>query len=169
MDSKIDPNCPNYETCTAREDCAKERCCMDAEYWKLIWMRRSRIRPKLDIPQHDLELLPHGAICCYCAKDIIYRTDLTVEHLVPKSKGGNNSPENKRPCCVRCNNARNNYSLRYWIMQMTKKIESIQDAEVKAVIFKRIESAKYWITYIESAGSKLYRSEEHYKNSRLHT
>lgn len=32
------------------------------------------------------------------------RGDLTLDHIVPKSKGGTNDPDNLRTLCVRCNN-----------------------------------------------------------------
>lgn len=60
--------------------------------------------------------------CCYCGKLIvktniynrltsINNDEFTIEHLVPKSKGGNNSLKNKRPCCKRCNSWRGNKEL----------------------------------------------------------
>lgn len=53
--------------------------------------------------------------CCYCETRFIFSTGRsTSEHLVPVSKGGNNSKENQRPCCSDCNNWRSNKSFEYW-------------------------------------------------------
>lgn len=167
MDNKIDPNCPNYETCTVRDDCARERCCMNADYWKILWMRKSRIRPKLDMPP-GRDLTNAKAICCYCEKEIIYQNDLTVEHLIPKSFGGNNIRENKRPCCSSCNNDRGNDSLTMWILRMQQRLSRATEGSLFApVLLIRIKNAQFWIHYIESAGPKLYRNEELYNKRRL--
>ena len=39
--------------------------------------------------------------CQYCGKN---GTHLTLDHIIPKSKGGGESWENIVVCCVRCNN-----------------------------------------------------------------
>lgn len=50
--------------------------------------------------------------CCYCGIYITYTSQLyTKEHVLPKSKGGNNSNLNKLTCCKNCNNWRGNKSL----------------------------------------------------------
>jgi 5-methylcytosine-specific restriction endonuclease McrA len=36
--------------------------------------------------------------------------ELTIDHYKPKSKGGDNSPDNLLYCCIRCNQ----YKLDYW-------------------------------------------------------
>ncbi len=40
-----------------------------------------------------------GYRCVLCAKD----TDLTVDHIYPQSKGGDNNPDNLRTLCRSCN------------------------------------------------------------------
>ena len=53
--------------------------------------------------------------CCYCGKDFRFEgMKKTKEHVVPKSKGGNNSRLNKLPCCRRCNGWRANKSFDDW-------------------------------------------------------
>jgi len=40
-------------------------------------------------------------ICQYCGKS---RASLTIDHIIPKSKGGSDDWENIVVCCMRCNN-----------------------------------------------------------------
>jgi HNH endonuclease len=46
-----------------------------------------------------------GASCVLCGR-APWRTDLTAEHLVPRSRGGRTSPENLTIACRSCNKRR---------------------------------------------------------------
>ncbi len=48
-----------------------------------------------------------GHQCQYCGA----RSALTVDHIVPKSRGGEDSWENLTTACIRCNNRKGNMSL----------------------------------------------------------
>lgn len=52
--------------------------------------------------------------CLYCGLWLVYPAKLTLEHIIPRSKGGNNSKHNTRPCCDYCNGWRGNKSFSYW-------------------------------------------------------
>ena len=41
-------------------------------------------------------------ICQYCGEEV-NQQNATLDHYVPKSKGGNNSKENLKTCCLLCN------------------------------------------------------------------
>ncbi len=45
-----------------------------------------------------------GHRCVYCGKD----NDLTLDHVLPKSRGGENSWENLVTCCSKCNGKKDN-------------------------------------------------------------
>ncbi|MBK4728446.1 HNH endonuclease [Oxynema sp. CENA135] len=49
----------------------------------------------------------YGACCWWCRKNLP-KKQLTLDHLIPKSRGGSNSLENLRLSCVECNRARGN-------------------------------------------------------------
>ncbi len=49
----------------------------------------------------------HGSRCWHC-KCYIPAEDLTLDHLIPKSKGGSNSLKNLWLACFPCNNSRGN-------------------------------------------------------------
>jgi hypothetical protein len=46
-----------------------------------------------------------GGRCWYCGR-LPEPGDLTVDHALPKSRGGKNKDENLVPACDRCNNAK---------------------------------------------------------------
>lgn len=61
----------------------------------------------------------HGDRCQYCKIQVrrnwmernYYAHDATVDHVIPKSKGGTNDRSNLVVACRRCNNAKGNRSL----------------------------------------------------------
>jgi hypothetical protein len=46
-----------------------------------------------------------GAACVWCGREP-WHTDLTAEHLVPRTRGGRTSPENLTVACRACNRRR---------------------------------------------------------------
>lgn len=98
--------------------------------------------------------------CCYCGRWLVGSLLYNKEHLVPKSKGGNDTTYNKKLCCVLCNKWRADKSLSYWKSEIQECInnkrsrfnKNIQDMETM------IENIDYWMHYVETAGQKLYRS-----------
>ncbi len=46
-----------------------------------------------------------GNKCGYCGKS---GNDLTIDHILPKSRGGADTWENLVTCCIRCNNKKGN-------------------------------------------------------------
>lgn len=99
----------------------------------------------------------HKIFCCYCGKLIIYPLKQTTEHLVPLSKGGNNTPENKRPCCNYCNGWRGNKSLDFWKSEIIELVNSEKTKVPYHLVDLRImiENIDYLIHYIDTAGLKL--------------
>ena len=49
--------------------------------------------------------------CCHCSKPLTFDT-MTVEHLLPRSRGGSEAIENLRPACGPCNFGRGNRPMR---------------------------------------------------------
>lgn len=50
----------------------------------------------------DQALLIHGWVCCICGLPIELGTE-SLQHVVPRSKGGTNHPDNLRPAHRICN------------------------------------------------------------------
>ena len=53
--------------------------------------------------------------CQYCGYDGFQaRHKMTVDHIVPQSRGGNDSPENLCACCISCNGAKGSRTVAEW-------------------------------------------------------
>jgi len=58
-------------------------------------------------PERRLAIyLRDGLACCYCGEGIEDGAKLTLDHVLPVSKGGSNDAANLVTCCHRCNSSR---------------------------------------------------------------
>lgn len=73
---------------------------------KSIWRIRSNSQKLKDKTMADL-LCRDGSSCFFCAGT----NDLTIEHLLPISDGGNNNMKNLCLACSKCNQAVGNMSI----------------------------------------------------------
>jgi 5-methylcytosine-specific restriction endonuclease McrA len=102
-----------------------------------IYLSRQRRKHRARVMRQG-ELQNHR--CCYCGKRMFYSwekdkkyrkkhlNDLaTVEHIVPKSKGGSNHQDNTVIACGGCNVKRGNTNLDVWL----KKLETMSSSERK--------------------------------------
>lgn len=70
------------------------------------WIRREK---RLAIYLRD------GLACVYCGSSIEDGVKLTLDHIVPHSKRGNNKPTNLVTCCHKCNSSRGSRSWRKFV------------------------------------------------------
>ena len=61
-------------------------------------------------PSRTLILKRDSFTCQYCGAD----RDLTIDHVMPQSRGGEDSWENLVACCYSCNNAKDNRTPDEW-------------------------------------------------------
>jgi 5-methylcytosine-specific restriction endonuclease McrA len=54
------------------------------------------------------QLLKHFGSCCFWCRKDLPANQLTLDHLIPKSRGGSNNFENLRLSCLSCNRDRGN-------------------------------------------------------------
>lgn len=69
----------------------------------------SKGRDKRSAIKHTYrEAFRHGGsvTCGICGKPIRYYSDLTIDHILPKSKGGDNHYTNLAPAHYQCNQAK---------------------------------------------------------------
>jgi len=101
--------------------------------------------------------------CCYCGKQFVYPLKWNIEHLVPVSKGGNNSSANKRKYCVYCKAWRGNKPLSNW----KKEIQALIELRKNKPFYNQydlkimIENIGYWQHYIDTAKEKLLKKPVH--------
>jgi len=99
--------------------------------------------------------------CCYCGKFLPYTSfDFTKEHLIPKSKGGNNLLIIKKPCCKNCNSWRGNQSLQTFKSSVNYHLfNSIFENNYTKYDYEiMVENIDYWINYIDVNKSKLIKN-----------
>lgn len=126
--------------------------------------------------------------CCYCGLDLSVikynnykkRSGLatvfySVDHLVPKSKGGNNGHLNKMGCCSKCNVEKDNKTIDQYIYFLKKEINYVNQfkndkyfhidyddtvGNVKIKYALKLINAKKIADYIEEQGIKLYKNKQ---------
>lgn len=67
---------------------------------------RNRIKIKVQLNRRNV-MKRDGFSCMYCGS----RSDLTIDHIVPRSKGGKTTWENLVTACTSCNNKKDNKDL----------------------------------------------------------
>ena len=83
-----------------------------AEYRHIPHERRSLSRKNI--------LLRDQFTCQYCGK-VFQPSDLTLDHIVPRSRGGNSTWENLVACCKRCNHKKGSHTPEDAGMTLLKK------------------------------------------------
>ena len=73
------------------------------EWQGMNWIRQEK---RLAIYLRD------GLACAYCGHSVESGASLSLDHLKPHSKGGDNGEHNLVTCCERCNKTRGNRSVR---------------------------------------------------------
>lgn len=73
-----------------------------------------------------------GLACCYCGEGIEEGAKLTLDHLKPHSRGGDNSETNLVTCCHRCNSSRGNRGWRAFAAVVALYLD--HDAEAEEII-----------------------------------
>ncbi len=68
------------------------------------------MNPKQKRNSKDQLRREYGSCCCWCGCDLnsLPLKEQTLEHLIPKSKGGSNSRKNLMLSCHKCNKSRDN-------------------------------------------------------------
>lgn len=72
---------------------------------RLIKMVRMIYGKKVPFSKRNLTVL-YDYTCAYCG--IKSKSGLTVDHIIPKSRGGKTSFDNTVPACIACNNKKDN-------------------------------------------------------------
>jgi hypothetical protein len=70
----------------------------------------------------DLEQLIErdGPACVWCGREL-WRRDLTLEHVVPRSRGGHMTPENALVACRPCNERRGSRPVDAYVRELARE------------------------------------------------
>ena len=72
---------------------------------RLVKLVRMIYGRKIPFSKRSLQIL-YNFTCGYCG--VHQKSGLTIDHIVPKSRGGKSDYSNTVPCCLRCNNIKDN-------------------------------------------------------------
>ena len=90
-------------------------------HWKqqkveLTWYRLSRlIRARMIEDRRRWDTILRCEPCVYCGRTLPYER-MTVEHVIPKSRGGRDGTLNKVGCCATCNQKRGSMPLLHYLL-----------------------------------------------------
>jgi len=75
------------------------------EIMRLIKLIREVWKGRVPLNKRNV-LIRDQYTCQYCGK--VSRTHMSIDHVIPRSKGGKNTFDNLVTCCVSCNNKKDN-------------------------------------------------------------
>jgi len=64
-----------------------------------------------------------GRVCHYCGKALPLKSSACLDHVVPRSKGGSDDPDNLVVACKRCNTQKGNSDLGVYIARRLAHID----------------------------------------------
>lgn len=70
-----------------------------------------------DLLEFNVEKIKQNNYCWYCGKEM-RSSDLTKDHVFPRSKGGNNDMDNIIMVCKNCNSSKGNTDLFEWYCEI---------------------------------------------------
>lgn len=112
----------------------------------------SRTKQGINFNRHNV-FARDRHICQYCG-DIFSAKDLTLDHVLPKSKGGRTTWENIVTACKPCNHSKgNNYKI--VPKKMPVKPDFYQIATAKSVVINI--KHEEWLTYLNWPDDKIRR------------
>lgn len=105
----------------------------------MIIMTTGTAKYKIPRPSRRNVFIRDGFVCQYCGKTF-NSTELTIDHVVPKSHGGKTTWENSATSCQKCNNKKSDKSIEKSGMTLINKPRTPSYAEL---FFKTIKSKKW--------------------------
>jgi 5-methylcytosine-specific restriction endonuclease McrA len=88
------------------------------EIMRLVSMRRRVLKAGAEgsftLKEFEDKCIEFGFRCAYCHTELS-DFNVSIDHIVPLSKGGSNSIGNINPCCRTCNSSKNDLDLEEWL------------------------------------------------------
>lgn len=92
-------------------------------------------------------LLRDHYTCQYCAR-VLPTAELTLDHVIPKSRGGGSGWDNLVTCCKRCNNRKGNLLLDEAGMRLLKRPQSFSHNVNRQIMRYLGRSDEAWRKYL---------------------
>jgi hypothetical protein len=89
----------------------------------------------------DLLLERDGPACVWCGREP-WRRDLTLEHVVPRSRGGHMLPENAVLACGRCNRRRGARPVDAYVRELQRDGVAVQVEALRAAMVRLAASSR---------------------------
>ena len=97
-----------------------------------------------------------GPACVWCGREL-WRRDLTLEHVVPRSRGGHMTPENALLACRSCNRRRGSRPVDAYVRDLLRQGARVDVATVRRCLTRLAQSPRR--AHREAAQSQLRRLE----------
>ena len=95
-----------------------------------------------------------GPDCVWCGR-APWRADLTVEHVIPRSRGGHLTPENALVACRPCNRRRGARPVDAYVRELVREGAAVDLATLRRTLDRLTRSARR--AHREAAGRQLRR------------
>ena len=97
-----------------------------------------------------------GPACVWCGREV-WRRDLTLEHVVPRSRGGHATPENALISCRACNRRRGSRPVDAYARELLREGVDVDLIALRRSLAQLSQSARR--THREGARRMLSRLE----------
>ncbi len=104
--------------------------------------------PHRTVPATRAGVMLRDAYTCQYCGDTPGREELTVDHVIPRSRGGGHNWENLTTACKRCNHKKGSQPLEDAQMNLLRK--PIEPSYVALVLLSNPIAANYWETMMNS-------------------
>lgn len=78
-----------------------------------------------DLLEENIAKIKSDARCWYCGKVFVDKSELTLDHVFPKSKGGANNMDNIIMVCKHCNSSKRDIDLLEWFFESRCEFPSV--------------------------------------------
>ena len=82
-----------------------------------------------------------GPACVWCGREV-WRRDLTLDHVVPRSRGGHLTPENALIACRACNRRRGSRSVDAFVRDLLREGADVDLAALRASLARLARSER---------------------------
>jgi len=96
--------------------------------------------------------------CWYCGREMNPFRDFSIDHIIPRSAGGNSFYENLVPCCRHCNHSKSGRSLEEFRITLAKRTSGCPDFTAEQVTWLRAQNVN--IPVISTSQFKFYFEKE---------